>query len=283
MNPMPRIRPSERPDVSFVMPCFNAEEVIGFAIPRLLSAFATSGYRLELVAVDNGSTDHTGEILQRLAGLNPGMICEHVARYEGYGYGVLRGLPLCSAPWVGIIPADGQVDADDVVRLYEAARATNGQVLAKVRRRFRLDGWHRLVIAMAFNALIRLLWPRLGSVDVNGNPKLLPRGVVRAMRLQSRGWFLDAEIMIKAYYLGVRVLEFNVFSRMQGSDRPPVRLGNCWQCLRRLVGYRFSQELSGWKQETKQDSLPAGDGREGRPALEVQESAAAAGLGLPWH
>ena len=47
---------------------------------------------------------------------------------DGYGNGILSGIPLCTAPWVGIIAADGQVDAEDVVRLFEAVTATNGSV-----------------------------------------------------------------------------------------------------------------------------------------------------------
>src|SRR5262249_15974589 len=74
-------------------------------------------------------------------------VVEHrVERNEGYGNGVLSALPVCSAPWVGMIPADGQVDAEDVARLFDAMVACGGNALAKVRRRFRMDGlWRKIV------------------------------------------------------------------------------------------------------------------------------------------
>jgi len=99
-------------------------EIVGYTIPRLTTAFEKVGYRLELVAVDNGSSDRTGEIIRRIAAQNKAVIPHRVDENEGYGNGILSGIPICTAPWVGIIPADGQVDAEDVVRLYEAVIVT---------------------------------------------------------------------------------------------------------------------------------------------------------------
>jgi hypothetical protein len=146
-----------------------------------------------------------------------------------------------------MIPADGQVDAEDVVSLFEAVQATNGKVLAKVRRRFRMDGLWRKVVSVSYNLLVRMLWPRLGSIDVNGSPKILPRDVIAAMDLKSKNWFLDPEIMIKAHYMGVRVLEFNVFARMRGNGLSHVRVWTCWEFFRNLLIFRFSHEMPQWK------------------------------------
>jgi hypothetical protein len=102
-----------------------------------------------------------------------------------------------------MIPADGQVDAEDVVRLYEAVIVTDGNVVGKVRRRFRMDGLYRKVVSTTYNLFIRTLWPRLGSIDINGSPKLLPAKALREMELSSKGWLLDPELMIKAHYMGI--------------------------------------------------------------------------------
>lgn len=242
------------PEISFVVPCYNEEAIVGYTIPRLLTAFSRAGYRLELVIVDNGSWDRTGEIIKRLAAENPSIVYHRVEKNEGYGNGVLSGFALCRAPWVGSIPADGQVDAEDVVRLYEAVVASNGYVLAKVRRRFRMDGLWRKVVSAGYNMFVRLLWPRLGSIDINGSPKIMPRESLAAMRLKSKGWFLDPEIMIKANYMGLRVLEFNVFGRLRGNGLSHVRIGTCWEFFRNLLIFRFSPEMSQWKQGVKKRS-----------------------------
>jgi dolichol-phosphate mannosyltransferase len=246
------------PDLSLVMPCYNEEEIVASTIRRLLAGFEKAGYRLEIVAVDNGSADATGQIIKQLSAQHAGAVLhQRVEVNQGYGNGILSGVPACTAPWVGMIPADGQVDAEDVVRLFEAAITAKGMVLAKVRRRFRMDGLTRKVISTSYNLFVRMLWPRLESLDVNGSPKLLPAVALQAMELDSRGWFLDPEIMIKAHYMGLRVLELNVFARMRGAGLSHVRASTCWEFFRNLLVFRFSSRgLAAWRRRVKDLVLP---------------------------
>lgn len=254
------------PDLSLVMPCYDEEAIVRYTITRLFAAFERSGYRLELVAVDNGSRDRTGSILRELKGEGFNLVVHRVDVNEGYGNGILAGLPHCMAPWIGMIPADGQVDAEDVVRLFDAVQSTDPPMLGKVRRRFRMDGWHRKVVSVTYNLLVRLFWPRLESIDVNGLPKLLPREALEVMNLESRQWFLDPEIMIKAHYMGLRVLELNVFARMRGAGVSHVRAATCWEFFRNLVVLRLSTRSARWRRSLaeayeqarqKQECVPA--------------------------
>ena len=245
---------SRQPDISLVMPCYNEEAAIGYTIPQLVAAFEKVGCNLQLIAVDNGSWDRTGETIKELAKQNPSVVYHRVEKNEGYGNGILSGISLCSAAWIGTIPADGQVDAEDVVRLYQVAAASNGRVVAKVRRRFRMDGLRRKVVSITYNLFVRTLWPRLGSIDVNGVPKILPRDVLNAMQLKSKGWLLDPEIMIKAYYMGLRVLEFNVFARMRSSGISHVNIATFWEFFWNLLLVRFSGK---WRGDLKKAPLQA--------------------------
>ena len=245
------------PDLSFVMPCYDEEEVIGYTIPRFIAAFRKAGYRLELIAVDNGSRDRTGALLRDMTADYPEIVPVRVEVNQGYGNGILAGIPLARGPWVGMIPCDGQVDAEDVVLLFEAARATNGRVVAKVRRRFRMDGLQRKIISTAYQLFVRMLWPRLGTIDVNGSPKILPRDVLAEMRLESKGWLLDPELMIKAHYANLRVLELNVFARMRGAGVSHVRASTCWEFLSALVQARLTGRWRPTPVATPLPSVPA--------------------------
>jgi glycosyltransferase involved in cell wall biosynthesis len=246
--------PPADPEISFVMPCYNEEEVIEYTIPRFVKAFEQAGYRLELVACDNGSSDRTGEILARFVADGLPIVVNRVEVNEGYGHGVLMSIPVCSAPWIGIIPADGQVDAEDVVRVYESVMHSDGRVLAKVHRRFRLDGPVRSVIAALYNLFMLLLWPKLGSFDVNGSPKLLHRSTFDAMKLESKDWLLDAEMMIKAQHMGLRVLEMNVFARMREHGTSHVAGETALEFVKRLLAFRFGRDLASWQREWRASS-----------------------------
>jgi glycosyltransferase involved in cell wall biosynthesis len=221
--------------------------VIPYTIPEFTKAFEAAGHRLELVACDNGSTDRTGEIIKSFAAQGMPVIYHRVEPNEGYGNGILKSLPVCTAPWIGIIPADGQVDAEDVARLFQVVKHSDGRTLGKVRRRFRMDGLVRKIVSITYNGFVWMLWPRLGSIDVNGSPKILHRDVIAAMNLQSRQWFLDPEIMVKAHYLGVRVLEMNVFARMRSNGLSHVRASACVEFFVGLLRFRFGGALNEWR------------------------------------
>ena len=235
------------PEISFIMPCYNEQAVIPYTIPQLVAAFEKGGHRLELIGCDNGSHDRTGEILHEFIAQGLPVVYHRVEPNEGYGNGVLKSIPVCRAPWIGIIPADGQVDAEDVVRLFEAVKFTSPQNLGKVRRRFRMDGPLRKVVSIFYNAFVWILWPRLGSIDINGSPKIVPRDVLQAMDLQSKQWFLDPELMVKSHIMGVRVLEMNVFARMRGNGLSHVRGSTAWEFFTKLLRLRFGGELNQWR------------------------------------
>lgn len=243
--------PSARPEVTFVIPAYNEEGILAATLRQLLAAFDEAGIRLELVVVDNGSTDRTGEIIREFERRTPAVRGVRVEVNRGYGNGILQGLRAASAPWVGMIPADGQVDAEDVVRLFEAVRGCDRLVVAKVRRRFRLDGFRRKVVSVAYNVLVLALWPGIGTLDANGSPKIVHRDLLQALDLRSEDWFLDPEILIKAHYLGARVLELNVFSRMRGRGLSHVRSTTCLEFLRNLLSYRFGGAVSAWRRDAR--------------------------------
>ena len=54
-------------DLSMVMPCYNEEDILGYTLEKLVSAFNDSEYQLELIAVDNGSNDSTGDIIKKFS------------------------------------------------------------------------------------------------------------------------------------------------------------------------------------------------------------------------
>jgi glycosyltransferase involved in cell wall biosynthesis len=235
------------PEISFIMPCYNEQDVIPYTVPHMVAAFEKAGHRLELIGCDNGSSDRTGEILREFAAQGMPVVYHRVEPNQGYGNGVLKSIPVCRAPWVGIIPADGQVDAEDVARLFEAVKHTSPRCLGKVRRRFRMDGPLRKIVSIFYNGFVWLLWPRLGSIDINGSPKIVPRDVLLAMDLQSKQWFLDPELMVKAHHMGVRVLEMNVFARMRGNGLSHVRGSTAWEFFTKLLRLRFTKQLAPWR------------------------------------
>ncbi len=234
----------ERPEVSIVLPCYNEEKCLRNTARAILQAFANHRIRLELVMVDNGSRDRTGEIIVELIAAGLPVVKVMVPVNQGYGHGILEGLKRCRAPFVGYLCADGQVSAEDVVRIYRLVQGTDGRLLAKVRRRFRQDGWVRKITSICYNGLMLVVFGRLEAIDINGSPKIFSREAYRAMQLESKDWFLDAEVMIKAKRLGLTVLELNVRGLRRQGGKSNVRVQTCLEFLKNIARHHFLRPFS---------------------------------------
>lgn len=243
--PSPESRPADarssgtRPEVSFSIPCFNEEQVLARTVRRLAHAFQRQGVSLELVAVDNGSTDGTSRLIDELIAEGLPVVKVHLESNQGYGGGILRGLAACRGRFVGYLHADGQVEPEDVFRVYDVAASAPGPALVQVNRRCRLDGVKRRMVTFCYNLLINMLFGGLGTSDVNGSPKIVRRDDVERMRIQSRDWFFDAEMMIRAKRLGLPVIEVNVLSQARLGGQSHVNAAARREFLVNLVRWRL--------------------------------------------
>lgn len=229
--------------VSLVIPCYNEASSVRGTATRIVDAFHNQHIGLELVLVDNGSSDKTGSIIDELIAEGMPIIRETVKVNRGYGHGILSGLRRCTGGYAGFLCADSQVDAVDVVRVAEIALNSQTPKLVKVRRRFRMDGIYRKTISILYNGLANLVFGGLHSIDINGNPKILPREYLQRMQLRSEDWFLDPEVMIKTKRLGLPVYEFNVLGQMRAEGLSHVRGSTMWEFFKNLMKYRFDKSL----------------------------------------
>lgn len=233
----------ERPDLSLVIPCYNEEGVIRHTVCELADCFGRHQIDVELVVVDNGSRDGTGHVIDDLIREELPVTKVVVHTNCGYGNGVLTGFKACRGRYVGITASWAQVEALDVLRVYNLAARSRPNTLVKVRRRFRLDGILRKVTSILYNFSMPLIFGRLGSIDINGCPKIIRREHLNSMALHSRDWFLDAEIMIKAKRLGLDVLEINVFAQQRAGGSSHVNAATCWEFVVNIIKVRLFKTL----------------------------------------
>ncbi|MFX0196782.1 MAG: glycosyltransferase [Candidatus Hodarchaeota archaeon] len=242
----------KKPDVSLIMPCYNEESALKTTAPELIDTFMNDGIDIQLILVDNGSTDGTEAVIDEFIVKRYPVKKVKLDKNQGYGGGILQGLKECEAPIVGYLCADGQVSAEDALMTYRLIKGREDRTLTKVRRRFRQDSWKRKIVSIIYNGLMQLLYGWLGAIDINGSPKIFSQRTLEAMDLLSVDWFLDPEIIIKAKYLGLRIIEVDVegFRRRGGASN--VNVGTCMEFLKNIGRYRFGSALNGWKRNIRE-------------------------------
>jgi glycosyltransferase involved in cell wall biosynthesis len=192
--------------ISVFLPCHNEEGNVERVVAALQAELPRISASYEIVVVDDGSRDSTGEITDRLAAANPHLRVVHHRRNLGYGAAVISGIQACTQPWVVLCDGDGQFDASDIAAL--AARVPVCDVVVGRRVR-RADPLMRRVNGKAWTILMRLLLGIRVS-DIDCGLKLFRRDLLEGIELQAKGAMISAELMAQLVGRGARVCEVAV-------------------------------------------------------------------------
>lgn len=200
--------------VSAVLPAFNEESNLAECVARLGQALQANTSAHEVIVVDDGSRDGTGELLAQLERVTPTLRVVTHPHNRGYGAALRSGFEAARYEWVFVMDADNQFDPADVARLLERSAAAD--IVAGYRLE-RKDPLMRRLNALAFFTLVRLLFGRLVR-DVNCAFKLIRRDLLRQLDLRSDGALINTELLVLARERGARVVEVPVrhFPRPSG-------------------------------------------------------------------
>jgi poly(ribitol-phosphate) beta-N-acetylglucosaminyltransferase len=116
------------PDVTVIIPAYNSIAYVAKAVESVLGQ--TLGMdRIELIAVDDGSTDGTGEELERLAARQPNMTVLHEENSGGPGRPRNAGLNLATGRFVFFLDADDYLNSESLERMLRAAEEQGSDVV----------------------------------------------------------------------------------------------------------------------------------------------------------
>ena len=227
--------------VGLAVPLYDEAALVERVTSGILDAAEDAGLDLWICLVDNGSTDETGALVDRLAE-HPRVRAVHLRPNQGYGGDIRAGLrdltENVDPDLIGWAWGDGQVDPAVLGPL--VAACAGGAPLAKARRVERQDGWRRRAITTSYALVMRAMGTR--TADVNGCPKLLTREALAELNPQNNDWFLDPAVVLGAEARGWRIADSPVVMRPRTAGRSKVR----WS----TVG-EFALNLGRWRAQRR--------------------------------
>lgn len=141
--------------LSLIIPAYNEASNIGPVIRSLFEQF--DGERIvdyELIVVNDGSSDATGEVAREFARKNARVIVVDHPVNRGIGAAIKSGLQVAKGDYICVSSADGEIAPEDIVQLY---RLSDGiDMVTSARRRIKLQ--NRNLISGVHNLLIRILF-----------------------------------------------------------------------------------------------------------------------------
>jgi glycosyltransferase involved in cell wall biosynthesis len=197
----------KRPSLSIFFPAYND---VGTIASLVLVAHMTARQLTddhEVIVVDDGSPDHTGALLDEMAGHFPWLKVVHHGRNRGYGGALRTGFETAAKELVFYTDGDAQYDPRELTRLYEALTPdvdfVNGYKIS------RHDPVHRVVIGRLYHWFVRTAFA-LRLRDVDCDFRLMRREVFRKVGLTRSSGVICVELMKKVQDHGFRIAEVPV-------------------------------------------------------------------------
>jgi dolichyl-phosphate beta-glucosyltransferase len=227
-------------------------------------AFAEArDYGVEVVVVDNASTDRTAEIVQAAAADHPSLSLLHQP-VRGKGAAVRKGIPSGQGEYLFICDADLAMPIEEVSKFLPPNLAGYDVAIAsrEVQGAARYDEpWYRHLMGRVFNLLVRLLTVP-GIQDTQCGFKCFRRQVALDLFASQTidGWAFDVELLHIARRRGYKIVEVPV-NWYYGTNSRVSPLRDSWNMLREVIRIRRNSRAGLYDRHT--DPEPAK--RDGSP------------------
>jgi len=212
-----RVTPA-RPSLSIFFPAYNdAGTIASLALVAHMTARTlTDDY--EVIVIDDGSPDHTGELLDEMARHFEWLKVVHHGKNRGYGGALRTGFETAGKDLIFYTDGDAQYDPRELTRLYEAFSDqidfVNGYKIG------RSDPFHRVVIGRLYHGFVKLMFG-LELRDVDCDFRLMRRDVFKKVALTRSSGVICVELMKKVQDHGFRIAQVpvNHFHRSYGKSQ----------------------------------------------------------------
>lgn len=218
-----------------VLPAYNEEANIARAVKDADAALDSTGVEYELIVVNDGSRDRTGNILKDLARVHSSLrVVEHFPN-RGYGGALRAGFAAASCEWIFQSDSDNQFDYAEIARLIALTPGRDAVVGYREPRRDplmrRLNGW-------GWNRLVRLMFGYVVR-DIDCAFRLIRRSALESVCLTSDGAMISTELLAGLKARGFVIGETSVTHLPRESGDPTgANMRVILRAFKDLVRYR---------------------------------------------
>lgn len=187
-------------------PCYNEEANVERVTLAAVKAFSRICDDYEVIIVNDGSKDRTGEIADRLAKENSHVRAVHNKPNRGYGGALQRGFREATKDFIFYTDGDGQFDFEEIEKLLPMLDQYD---IVSAYRINRQDSWVRKLNAFCWGLLVDALF-RLRIRDVDCAFKIYPKHFIEEIEMKSTGALIDTEMLARARRLGYTIGQIGV-------------------------------------------------------------------------
>ncbi len=224
------------PVFSVILPVYNESARIPWLVQNYRASLDGLGESWELLLIINGSRDDSFSVAQGLVADTPQLRVFEL-KQPGWGRAVKLGLQEARGECL-CYTNSARTELADLQLALRYSRV-NPEVMVKASRIVR-DSWLRKLGSSLYNFEFRLLF-RVPVWDVNGTPKVLPRGLLEQLppiASFSDGDLIDAQVVSRCFHRGLRILEMPVVCTRRYGGKSTTNWKSAWKMYTGLLGLR---------------------------------------------
>ncbi len=211
--------PAAPVSISVFFPAYNDAPSLPWLIEKTFAVLSGTAADFEVIVVNDGSQDRTGEVLLELQErFGPSLRIITHEKNRGYGGALRSGFAAVSKELVFYTDGDGQYDVGELPKLLAQMAPDVGLVNGYKLERH--DPWHRILIGSVYNRVARFLF-RIRLRDIDCDFRLIRRRLLDEIRLNSTSGTICVELVRKLELSHCRVVEVPVrhYPRLHGRSQ----------------------------------------------------------------
>lgn len=204
--------------ISIVLPAYNEEKNLQEAVKDALKFLQTVKDPWEIIIVNDGSVDRTGELAEKLSRSQPRVKVIQHNKNRGYGRSLSDGFAASTYDYVFFTDSDRQFDLNALKIMWPLAKTGVVDLIIGYRLN-RQDPFIRKFLSRCYNLLADFLFG-LDVRDIDCAFKIFNKKIFKKIKIESDNFFVNTEILAKARHFKFNILEVGVphFPRKAGES-----------------------------------------------------------------
>lgn len=197
--------------ISVFFPAYNEEVSLEDTVTKAVNVLTEIVEKWEIVIINDGSKDKTGEIAEKLAKENKQIQVIHHLQNQGYGAALKSGFYNARYDWIAFTDADGQFDFSEITKFIDKQKKTQADLVIGYYLKRDVPLYRAWGSRFLWQPAVYLLFG-LKVHDIDCGFKLIRKKVIEKIpRLEAeRGPFISSELLIKAKRAGFKISEVGV-------------------------------------------------------------------------
>jgi len=223
-------------DLSITIPTYNERQNIQKLLEKIYKEFKENNIKGEVIVVDDGSPDGTGELIETLKKKYKTLQCVHREGKLGLSSAVLKGFSISKSNILGVMDADLSHPTEKINEMYQAVKKEGFDLAIGSRyvKGGRIEGWglYRKFLSKGATLLARVF---TNVKDPMTGYFLIKKECLNGVELNPKGFKILLEVLIKAKYKKVREIPITFINRVEGKSK--AGMGEIVYYLENLIGY----------------------------------------------